>query len=104
MELFESFLKLGPLLLLKVVAKQTFGPWGASDDGQWRFTSMWTVLVVLSVLVGGVVSMLVLSEVLPVSPATKGVVVIAGCLSLLLLAVHMLWGLAAMYRSDRRSR
>jgi len=104
LELFAAFLKLDPLLLLKVVAKQRFGPWGAGDDSQWRYVRVWTALIVLSVVAGGLVSVFVLSEVLPVASITRGIVVVAGCLSLLLLALHIPGGPAPVHRMARELR
>lgn len=91
---------MGPFILL-AVTKGAFGPW--DDRGEWRYSFLWDVLMVLGIVVGGIVSILVLGEVLAATSITRWIVVIAGCLSLALLAAHMLSEVWSLYRSRSRS-
>ncbi|HSK55112.1 MAG TPA: hypothetical protein VK908_07650 [Jiangellales bacterium] len=100
MSLYSSFLTLGPFIPLAVTAG-AFGPWGRDDDEHWSYAFLWDVAMVLSVITGGIVSLLVLGEVVGKSTATRWIV-IAGCLSLALLAVHMLGAIYSLHRSHRR--
>ena len=51
---------------------------------------LWDVGLVLSVVAGGIVSLLVLGEVVGPNEFTQDFVVVAGCVSLALLAEHIL--------------
>ena len=58
--------------------------------------------VVLTVaVVGGFIATLVLGDVLPATATTRGVLVVMGCLSLLVLAKYQI---AALYRVRPRAR
>ena len=101
MTLYASFLSMAPFILL-AVTKGAFGPWGRTDDEEWSYAFLWDVAMVLSVIAGGIVSVVVLGEVFSPSTTTRWLVVVAGCLSLLLLASHMLWSVTSLYRAHRR--
>jgi hypothetical protein len=100
MSLYASFLSMAPFILL-AVTNGAFGPWGQPDSEKrgWSYTFLWDVALVLSVIAGGIVSVLVLGEVVDPSDTTRRFVVGAGCASLGLLATHMLWSVTALYRS-----
>lgn len=100
MSLYSSFLSMGPFVLLAVTAV-AFGPWGEDDDEEWSYAFLWDVALDLSVIGGGIVSVLVLGEVVLPSAVTRWGVMIAGCLSLVLLAVHMLSEVVSRYHSHR---
>ena len=78
MTLYAAFLSMAPFILLAVTAG-AFGPWSAEDDRQWSYTFLWDVALVLSVITGGIVSLLVLGEVVDHSDFTQDFVVVAGC-------------------------
>lgn len=101
MTLYSSFLSMAPFILL-AVTKGAFGPWGGDHSGEWRYSYLWDVGMVLSVIAGGAVSVLVLGDVMAASSATRWLVVVAGCLSLFLLAAHLLWEVSELYRAHRR--
>jgi hypothetical protein len=99
--LYAAFLSMAPFILLAVTAG-AFGPWSADADEGWSYTFLWDVLLVLSVITGGIVSLLVLGEVIGPSDLTQDFVVVAGCVSLALLAEHMLSTIRSRYRVHRR--
>jgi protein-S-isoprenylcysteine O-methyltransferase Ste14 len=103
-ELYSSFMKLAPLLILELLATGRFGPSGQDEDGQGRMAFAGDVVLMVAVVVGGVVSILVLGEVLPPTATTRGVLVVAGCLSLLVLANFKLGQIASLYRVRPRAR
>jgi len=104
LELYSTFLKLAPLLLLKLVAKRGFGPSERDKERPRRVDFAGDVVLVVSAVVGGVIAILVLGDVLPATAATRGVLVVAGCLSLLVLAEYMLRQIASLYRARPRVR
>lgn len=101
MTLYAAFLSMAPFILLAVTAG-AFGPWSGDVDEEWSYAFLWDVALVLGVIAGGIVSVLVLGEVFSPSTATRWTVIVAGCLSLALLAVHMLGAVRSRYRSRRR--
>jgi hypothetical protein len=96
--LYASFLAMAPFILLAVTTG-AFGPWGRTGKAEWSYAYLWDVALILCVIAGGIVSVLVLGEVLGPSDTTRRLVVVAGCVSLGLLATHMLWSLSELYRS-----
>jgi hypothetical protein len=78
--------------------------WSADDDQEWNYAIPWDVVLVLSVITGGILSILVLGEVLGPNEVTQDTVVVAGCVSLALLAEHILSSIRSRYRAQRRIR
>jgi hypothetical protein len=101
MTLYAAFLSMAPFILLAVTAG-AFGPWSDDDDKQWSYAFLWDVVLVLSVIAGGIVSILVLGEVFGPNEFTQDFVVVAGCVSLVLLAEHMLSTVRSRYRAHRK--
>jgi hypothetical protein len=62
------------------------------------------VVLMVAVVGGGVISIFVLGDVLAPTAATRGVLVVAGCLSLLVLANFKLGQVASLYRARPRAR
>jgi hypothetical protein len=89
MELYLSFVKLAPLLILKLLATDRFGPSEPDKGRQGRVAFAGDV---------------VLMDVLPPTATTRGVLVVAGCLSLLVLANSTLGQIASLYRARPRAR
>jgi hypothetical protein len=79
------------------VTAGAFGPWSEDADQEWSHAFLWDVVLVLSVITGGIVSILVLGEVFGPNEFTQGFVVVAGCVSLVLLAEHMLSTVRSRY-------
>lgn len=77
MTLYSAFLSMAPFILL-VVTAGAFGPWSADDDKEWSYTFLWDVVLVLTVVTGGTLSILVLGEVVSPSAVTQDFVVVAG--------------------------
>jgi hypothetical protein len=100
MTLYSSFLAMAPFILL-AVTKGAFGPWGVEEGDEWRYSFLWDLGMVLSVIAGAVVSVLILGDVIAASATTRWFVIFAACLSLLLLAIHMTWEVATAYRAHR---
>ena len=100
MSLYSAFLSMAPFILLAVTAG-AFGPWSEDDDKEWSYAFLWDVVLVLSVIAGGIVSLLVLGEVVGPNEVTQDFVVVAGCVSLALLAEHMLTTVRSRYRKHR---
>jgi hypothetical protein len=101
MTLYSAFLSMAPFILLAVTAG-AFGPWSADKDQDWSYAWLWDVVLVLSVITGGIVSLLVLGEAVSPSDLTQDFVIVAGCVSLALLAEHMLSTVRSRYRAHRR--
>jgi hypothetical protein len=104
MELYSSFMKLAPLLILKLLATGRFGPSEQDEDRQGLVAFAGDVVLIVAVVVGGVVSILVLGDVLSPTATTRGVLVVAGTLSLLVLANFKLGQIATLYRVRPRAR
>lgn len=104
MELYSSFLKLAPLLLLKLLAKGGFGPSEQDQDRQGRVAVAGDVVLAVAVVGGGFIATLVLGGLLTPSATTRVVLVVVGCLSLLVLAVYTLRQIASLYRVRPRAR
>jgi hypothetical protein len=102
MTLYAAFLSMAPFILLAVTG--VFGPGRSSGDQGWSYTFLWDVVLVLSVISGGVVSLLVLGEVVSPNDVTQDFVVVAGCVSLALLAEHVLSGVRSRYRASKGAR
>jgi hypothetical protein len=100
MTLYSAFLSMAPFILLAVTAG-AFGPWSEDDDKEWSYAFLWDVVLVLSVIAGGIVSRLVLGEVVGPNELTQDFVVVAGCVSLALLAERMLSTVRSRYRAHR---
>ena len=49
MSLYSAFLSMAPFILLAV-------KWGADDTQEWSYAALWDVVLVLSVITGGIVS------------------------------------------------
>ncbi len=92
MSLYSAFLSMAPFILLAVT-------WSADDDQQWSYALLWDVVLVVSVITGGIVSILVLGEVVGPNEVTQDFVVVAGCVSLALLAEHILSAILSKYRA-----
>jgi hypothetical protein len=103
-ELYSAFMKLVPLLILKLLATGRFGPSEQDTDGQGRVALAGDVVLMVAVVGGGVISILVLGDVLAPTATTRGVLVVAGCLSLLVLANFKLGQIASLYRVRPRAR
>jgi hypothetical protein len=101
-DLYTTFLKLAPLLLLKLLAKRGFVTSARDRERQGRVGLAADVALIVSAVGGGFIAILVLGDVLPATAATRGALVIAGCLSLLLLGEYMLGQVASLYRDRRR--
>ncbi|MCU0277551.1 MAG: hypothetical protein MUE31_01520 [Candidatus Nanopelagicales bacterium] len=95
MSLYSAFLSMAPFILLAVT-------WDVSDVREWSYAVLWDVVLVLSVITGGIVSILVLGEVVGPNEFTQDFVVVAGCVSLVLLAEHILSAIRARYRARSR--
>ena len=94
MSLYSAFLSMAPFILLAV-------KWSADDTQEWSYALLWDVVLVLSVITGGIVSILVLGEVVGPNEVTQDFVVVAGCVSLALLAEHILSAIFSRYRAHR---
>jgi hypothetical protein len=97
-------LKLAPLLLLKLLAKGDFGPSEQDKDRQGRVAFAGNVVLMVAVVGGGFIAIFVLGDVLPATATTRGVLVVVGCLSLLVLAKYMIRQIASLYRVRPRAR
>jgi hypothetical protein len=104
MELYSAFLKLAPILLLKLLAKGGFGRSKAYRDRQGRVALAGDVALTLAVIGGGIIAIFVLGDVLPATATTRGVLVVTGCLSLLVLAKYQLRQIASLYRVRPHAR
>jgi hypothetical protein len=104
MELYSSFLKLAPLLLLKLLAKGRFGPLGQDNDRLGRVGLARDVVLVVAVVGGGFIATLVLGGALLPTATTRGVLVVVGCLSLVVLADYTLRQIASLHRVRPRAR
>lgn len=104
MELYASFLKLAPILLLKLLAKGGFGQSEQDRGRRGRMVLAGDVVLVVAVVVGGFIALLVLSGVLAPTATTRGVLVAAGCLCLLVLAQFILRQIVSLYRARSRAR
>jgi hypothetical protein len=104
MELYSSFMKLAPLMLLKLLAKGGFGPSEQDRRNQGPMAFAGDLVLMVAVIVGGVTAVLVLGDVLAPSATTRLVLVVAGCLSLLVLAKYKLGQIASLYRIRVRQR
>jgi hypothetical protein len=102
MELYSSFMKLAPLLILKLLATGDTSEQGKGRQGRVAFAG--DVVLMVAVVGGGVISILVLGDVLAPTATTRGVLVVAGCLSLLVLANFKLGQIASLYRARPRAR
>lgn len=94
MTLYSAFLSMAPFILLAV-------KWSTDDDQEWSYKVLWDVVLVLSVITGGIMSLLVLGEVVDPNEVTQDFVVVAGCVSLALLAEHILSAILSRYRAHR---
>jgi hypothetical protein len=103
-ELYTTFLKLAPLLLLKLLAKRGFGTSDQGQDRRGRVAYAADVVLIVSAVVGGLIAILVLGDALPATAATRGALVVAGCLSLLVLGEYMLRHVGSLYRDSRGGR
>ena len=65
MELYSSFMKLAPLLILKLLATGRFGPSEQDKARQGRVAFAGDVVLMVAVVVGGFIAILVLGDVLP---------------------------------------
>jgi hypothetical protein len=99
MELYSSILKLAPLVLLKLLLMGAFLPLNPGEGRFVRLAVAGTGALVFSVIAGGVVATLVLGDVIPPTPTARWIVIISGCLSLVLLAVHMLREIGSLYKA-----
>jgi hypothetical protein len=101
MTLYAAFLSMAPFILLAVTSG-AFGPSKTTDNRKWSYAFLWDVMLVFSVITGGIVSILVLGDVIGPNDVTEDVVVVAGCVSLVLLAEHMVSTIRARYRAPSR--
>jgi hypothetical protein len=98
MELYPSIMKLAPLVLLKLLAMGAFARREQDESRYGRIALAGDVTLVISVIAGAFVAALVVGDVTPSTTATRWIVVLSGCLSLMLLAVQMLRGIASLYK------
>lgn len=103
MELYSSFLKLAPLVLLKLLATGGFGQGERDKDRRGWVGFAADVVVIVAVVVGGVLAIFVLGDVLAPTATTRGVLVVAACVSLLVLAKFKLSQIASIYRARPRA-
>jgi hypothetical protein len=103
-ELYSSFLKLAPLLLLKLLAKGGFGQSKQDKDKQGPVAFAGDVVLTVAVVGGGFIAIFVLGDVLPATATTRGVLVVTGCLSLLVLAKYQLRQITSLYRVRPHAR
>lgn len=103
MELYSAFMKLAPLLILKLLASGDFRRSGRNRGGQGPAAFAGDVVLMVAVVGGGFIAILVLGDVLSPTTTTRGVLVVAGCLSLLVLANVKLGQIASLYRSRPRA-
>jgi hypothetical protein len=104
MELYSSFMKLAPLLILKLFATGRFGPSEQNWGTRARVAFVGDVVLTVAVVIGGSIAILVLGDVLRPTALTRGVLVVAGCLSLLVLANFKLGQIASLHRARPRTR
>jgi hypothetical protein len=104
MELYSSFMKLAPLVLLKLLGSGGFGSSGRDNDERGLMAFAGDVALVVAVVVGGVLAVLVLGDVVAPTVITRGVLVVAGCLSLLVLATYTLRQVASLHGVRPRPR
>jgi hypothetical protein len=102
-ELYSAFLKLAPLILLKLLAKGGFGRSKPDRDTHGRVAFAGDVALTVAVVVGGFIAIFVLGDVLPATATTRGVLVVVGCLSLLVLGKYMIRQIASLYRVRPRA-
>jgi hypothetical protein len=91
-------LKLAPLLLLKLLAKGVFGPSEQDRNRQGPVAFAGDLVLVVAVVGGGIIATFVLGDVLPATATTRGVLVVAGSLSLLVLGEYKVRQIASLYR------
>jgi hypothetical protein len=103
-ELYAAILKLAPLLLLKLLAVGAFAPWEQDVGRHRRMALAGDVTLVISAVAAGFIAVLVLGDVIAPTDTTRWTVVLAGCLSLLLLATHMLREILWLYRARPQAR
>lgn len=103
MELYSAFMKLAPLLILKLLATSDIRRSERNRGRQGRVAVIGDVVLMVAVVGGGGIAILVLGDVLPPTAATRGVLVVAGCLSLLVLANLKLGEIASLYWSRPRA-
>jgi hypothetical protein len=103
MEIYSSFLKLAPLVLLKLLATGGFGLPEQDKDRRGRVALAGDLLLMVTVVVGGFIAIFVLGDVLAPSATTRSVVVVVGCVSLLVLAKFKLHQIAFLYRARPRA-
>jgi hypothetical protein len=99
LELYSSFLKLAPLVLLKLLAKDGFGPSGQDTDRRRRVALAGNIVLSVAVAGSGFIAFFVLGDVLAPSAATRGVLVVVGSLSLLVLAKFKFRQIASLHRA-----
>jgi hypothetical protein len=92
---------MAPFILLAVTAG-VFGPSDRDNGKERSYSFLWDAALILTVITGGILSLLVLGEVVGDSDFTQDVVVVAGCVSLALLAEHMLWSVRSRYREHQK--
>jgi protein-S-isoprenylcysteine O-methyltransferase Ste14 len=97
-------MKLAPLLILKLLATGRFGPSEQDTGKQGRVALAGDVVLMMAVVIGGVISIFVLGDVLAPTATTRGVLVVAGSLSLLVLANFKLGQVTSLYRARPRAR
>jgi hypothetical protein len=102
-ELYSSFMKLAPLLILKLLVTPGVTPSMQRVNANSRAAVVGEVALMAAVVVGGLISILVLGGVIPASAGTRWVLVVAGSMSLLVLASVKLAQVASLYRSRPRA-
>lgn len=104
MELYASFLKLAPLLLLKLLSARGLGHSEQSKDRQARVGFAGDVVVIVAVVGGAFIALFVLGDVLHATATTRWLLVVGGCLSLLALGEYQVRHIVSMYRVRPRAR
>jgi hypothetical protein len=98
-ELYSSFLKLAPLVLLKILATGGFGRSVQAKDRTRGVAVAVDLVLVMAVVGGGFIAIFVLGDVLTPTASTRGVLVVSACASLLVLAKFKLTQIASLYRA-----
>ncbi|MGL4650858.1 MAG: hypothetical protein ACRC1H_15730, partial [Caldilineaceae bacterium] len=104
MELYSSFLKLAPLLLLKLLSARGLGRSNQGTGGHARVAFASDLAVMVAAIGGAFVALFVLGDVLAPTAITRWLLVVGGCLSLLALGEYQVRRIVSMYRSRPRAR
>lgn len=104
MELYSSFLKLAPLLLLKLLSARGLAQPEQDKERPVRVSFAGDLAVIVAVVGGAFIALFVLGDVLPATATTRWLLVVGGCLSLLALGEYQVRHIVAIYRVRPRAR